>query len=249
MHGRTENQGRRPAVSGNSDELGGECTVVVGLVADSGLATRVATWLADELPAALAQRVSSRVAWKTCVTSETVPLDADGDILMVDYARAKMPAAGWDLLVYLTELPQRVGTIPIVAEFSAVHGAAQVSLPGIGWVRLRPNVRETIVYLVDEMIGYTLEPGREGRRSPRPIRPRLTERTSPVRRVASAAEGIDAHLVLVGARGRVRLLFGMVRDNRPWQLVPSLSRATSTAAFGIFFSTVWNMADALPPRV
>ncbi|MBD8507422.1 hypothetical protein HT102_13110 [Hoyosella sp. G463] len=48
-----------------------------------------------------------------------------------------------------------------------------------------------------------------------------------------------------------RVLLGMVRVNRPWRLVPSLSSAmaaaAATAAFGIFFSSIWMMATALHP--
>lgn len=59
------------------------------------------------------------------------------------------------------------------------------------------------------------------------------------------------HLCLVGVRGRLRLLAGMVRDNRPWRLVPNLASATAaaaaTAAYGMFTSNFWNMADSLAP--
>ena len=55
----------------------------------------------------------------------------------------------------------------------------------------------------------------------------------------------------MGVRGRLRLLAGMVRDNRPWRLVPHLSSATAaaaaTAAYGVVTSSFWTMADALPP--
>jgi uncharacterized membrane protein len=58
------------------------------------------------------------------------------------------------------------------------------------------------------------------------------------------------HLALQGAQGRVRLLAGL-RNNRPWLLVPSLSSAiagaTGVAAFGIFYSNMWSLANALSP--
>ncbi|MBP2371887.1 hypothetical protein [Pseudonocardia parietis] len=50
-------------------------------------------------------------------------------------------------------------------------------------------------------------------------------------------------------RGRLRLLGGMVRANRPWRLVPSLAPALAAAgagaAFGIFYSNIWQLATAL----
>ncbi|ANY05530.1 hypothetical protein [Pseudonocardia sp. HH130630-07] len=60
---------------------------------------------------------------------------------------------------------------------------------------------------------------------------------------------MDVRLALTGRRGRLRLLSGMVRANRPWRLVPSLSPAIAAAAagaaFGIFYSNIWQLATAL----
>jgi hypothetical protein len=62
------------------------------------------------------------------------------------------------------------------------------------------------------------------------------------------------HLALTGLRGRLRLLAGMVRGNRPWRLVPHLSTATAaavaTSAYGIINTDFWKIADALSaPRL
>jgi hypothetical protein len=53
---------------------------------------------------------------------------------------------------------------------------------------------------------------------------------APTTHVHSDEYGIDMHLALTGLRGRLRLLAGMVRGNRPWRLVPHLSTATVAAA-------------------
>ncbi|MEU8630025.1 hypothetical protein [Streptomyces sp. NPDC048669] len=56
------------------------------------------------------------------------------------------------------------------------------------------------------------------------------------------------HYTLSGKRGQAQLLAGMVRANRPWRLVPSLSPALvgalAGAAFGVFYSSIWQLADA-----
>lgn len=55
----------------------------------------------------------------------------------------------------------------------------------------------------------------------------------------------------MGLRGRLRLLTGMVRANRPWRLVPQLSSATAaavaTAAYACVTVSFWQMAAALSP--
>lgn len=74
---------------------------------------------------------------------------------------------------------------------------------------------------------------------------------APTTHIRSRHEHIDMHLGLIGLRGRLRLLAGMVRDNRPWRLVPNLTSATAaaaaTAAYGLVTSSFWNMADSLAP--
>lgn len=41
---------------------------------------------------------------------------------------------GWDVVMFLTDLPRRSGTEPVVADVSIRHAAALISLPGIGWI-------------------------------------------------------------------------------------------------------------------
>lgn len=240
----------RPNVVASSPENGRTCTV--GLVADPGLPAEIAGHVAEQLPAALATGVSSGVCWRVGLVCEALPLDERGAILVVEQARTRKPAEGWDLMVCLTDLPRRAGAQPIVSDVSIGHGAALVSLPAIGWVRLRRHVRDTVVHVVYEMTRDTLasEPGQSA--AHRAFRRRPTELVSPVRHVpAAAGDDIHVYLALVGVRGKARLLFGMVRNNRPWRLVPYLASAVAAAAagaaFGVFYGSIWTIADALSP--
>ncbi|MGC4935153.1 hypothetical protein ACLQ3C_15880 [Gordonia sp. DT30] len=49
--------------------------------------------------------------------------------------------------------------------------------------------------------------------------------------------------------GRLRLALGMVRDNRPWRLIPTLTgmmaAAAAAASFGVFYASIWSMANSL----
>lgn len=225
--------------------------MIVGLVADPGLAAAVADDVADELPATLAREVSDSVTWEVWVCSEALPLNDHGDIPLAEAGRERMRREGWDLMVCLTELPRRAGTRPLVSEASSAWGVALISLPAIGWLRLRAHVRNTIVHVLHEMAGHVREPGQAARGPRRPFRRRPTELVSPVRPVTPADEDFDLLLVLTGARGKARLLFGMVRNNRPWRLVPHLKSAVAGAAagsaFGLFYGSLWKIADALSP--
>lgn len=227
----------------------GDRQVVVGLVADPGLPTEIAQRLCRTLPYVLSDRVSDKVAWDVRATSEELTLDADDRIPLETKAREKVPAEGWDFVVCLTDLPRMDGARPIAADVNLAASAALVSLPAIGWMRLRANMQDTIVHLVGVMAGGTLKREEVSVNGRHRVRRRPTEKVSPVRQLPSPDKNIDVHLILTGVRGRVRLLFGMLRDNRPWRLVPSLSRAIAAAiaiaSFGIFYPIIWNMADSL----
>lgn len=60
-----------------------------------------------------------------------------------------------------------------------------------------------------------------------------------------------ASLFSPGRLGRLRLLSGMLRSNRPGSMVPALGGAITAGvafgSFGIFYSSVWTLADTLHP--
>jgi hypothetical protein len=222
--------------------------ITVGLEADPGVPTRLAHELAAALPPLLSHKVSGNVDWRVQVRSDELILDDQGRIPIERRARERMPAEGWDIMVCLTDLPRRNGTQPILADIRVTDGMAVASVPAIGWIRLRPHARDTVVHIIGLIAREKLGTG-PTTRAHHHVRRRPTERISPVRQVPST--GSTVHLALSGLRGRARLLCGMVRDNRPWRLVPSLSKAiaaaVATAMFEIFYPTIWLMADALPP--
>ncbi|RCG14881.1 DUF2267 domain-containing protein [Streptomyces reniochalinae] len=224
---------------------------------DPGLPSEVAAALAvDRLPRLLHQHVASGT-WRVEVEARTLPLDENGVLPLLRLAGDRTED-NTDLLVYLTDLPRGSVVRPVLADISTRRRAALVSLPATGSFRLRRHLGQALLH-----VAYRLHhghgrnvarsgAGKEGEAEvPRPQRLRRAPATWgwPLKEVFSGEEGIDTSLVLTGWRGRTRLLCGMVRTNRPWRLVPHLASATAaaaaTAAFGIFYSSIWQMADAL----
>jgi hypothetical protein len=236
----------------------GAGTITLGIVAAPGLPGELAEELAAELPAVLGERVSSGVAWEVAVVvDERAGEPGSTGIDVIEAARDRMLREGWSLAVCLTDLPLRIDGRPLVADASATHGVAVVSLPALGAVHLRRRVGDAIVRLMDGLVGERM-PGatdgggdedREARR--RRVGRRLVEVAAPVRRVVPDDEDVDIRYVAAVMRGNLRLLAGMVRANRPWRLVAGLSRALAlalgAAALTLVQSDVWRIAAALGP--
>lgn len=221
-------------------------TVVLGLMCDPGLPTETARWLVDDLERDLSEHVSDQVRWEVRLETGPLRLDDDGRVPLVHLARELRPRLGWDLIVCVTDLPRQLSSTPVVADISVCHGIALASLPALGVVGLRRRFRDTLLYLAGEL-GHGLVGGKAGRE-----RHRAGGKWAPVTWVDNPDAEIEESLALVGWRGRLRLLAGMIRDNKPWRLVPELSTALAAgfaaAAFGIFYSSIWTLADALSNR-
>jgi len=224
---------------------------VVHLIADEGLPSTLAESLADTLPPTLRARVHDGVGWEVRRTTSVLRLNDDREIPAVEIANAHRDGRRGELVVLLTDLPRRAGTQPIASDFSTEHKVALLSVPALGAIRLRHRARELVAHLVGHLVEDDLGLDPEPRRhSPHGrLTGKLGDLLAPTTHIRSRHEHIDMHLGMVGVRGRLRLLAGMVRDNRPWRLVPNLASATAaaagTAAYGLLTSNFWNMADSL----
>lgn len=121
------------------------------------------------------------------------------------------------MLVLLTDLPRRAGTQPIVSDYSTSRGVGLVSIPALGAFRVLRRTRNLIVHVIGHLLEDKLSLEPEPRRhSPHGrLTGRLGDVLPPTRHISFNDDGIDMHLALIGLRGRLRLLAGMVLDNGP----------------------------------
>ncbi|MEU1494207.1 hypothetical protein ABZ456_28635 [Streptomyces sp. NPDC005776] len=239
---------------------------VIGLIAEPGQAEDVARKMASELPEILSRCTdgdgSAGAPWRVEVVRRLLPLDPAGDLRLLEVAREHRRPS-WTAAVVLTELPRRVGGRPILADCAPEHGVGLISLTAMGAFAIRRRTRKLLVHLITTHFAPEMEPAGDSEpydAQPRAALPRrfhtVDERephddaagTGPFVETNVELDGSGLHYALSGKRGQARLLAGMVRANRPWRLVPSLSPALAGAlagaAFGVFYSSIWQLADA-----
>ncbi|GAA1379195.1 hypothetical protein GCM10009613_01490 [Pseudonocardia kongjuensis] len=227
---------------------------VLGLVADPGLPTELAHRLARELPELLDRDADG--SWEVRVTDHRIALDRHGALPMIEIGERAREQDDLDAVVLITDLPRRAGSDPVVADGATGARVGLVSLPALGAFDQYRRCRDTVVRLVTRHlfpsreragVGQDSDAGRAG--SLTRLDPADSDSPDDGAGSAGVEDDVDVRLSLTGLRGRVRLLAGLVRANRPWRLVPSLSPAIAAAAagaaFGIFYSNIWELASAL----
>ncbi|MFR9807288.1 hypothetical protein ACL02T_34060 [Pseudonocardia sp. RS010] len=214
--------------------------VVIGILADPVAApASVARQLERDLPHLLAAQLGEP-DWRIDVRLEQLPPTDVHEFQMMDFATERLRQHGWDLAVCITDLPMRSAGRPVVADASKAREVAVVSLPAFGAMALRRRVQEVVVWLVAVLRDSTADTAAGHGRA---------ALGQTFRRLAPDQEEVDVRVV--ASRGRLRLLLGMVRDNRPWRLVAGLRGALVGAfAFSAFYlinPTLWQLATTMTP--
>jgi hypothetical protein len=159
--------------------------IVVHLLADEGLPSTLAEWLADALPSTLRARIHDGVQWQVERSTSVLRLNDDREIPAVEIADAHRDGRCGELVVLLTDLPRRAGTQPIASDFSMAGKVALVSVPALGAIRLRHRARELVTHLVghlmEEDLGLDPEPRRHSPRGQ--LTGRLGDLLAPTRHI------------------------------------------------------------------
>ncbi|MEU6389153.1 hypothetical protein [Streptomyces sp. NPDC046939] len=228
--------------------------IVVALLADPDAPTEVAQRMARVLPARLADRSGPGRQFDVQVVSEPLTSGSEDPPTLMRRIRDRASTEDWDVVVALTDLPLHADGHTLVVDVHRGHGLALLSLPSLGGWRLQTRAREAVEETVLGLVKAKAGEDEENERR-RPLRAPLAGRIVPVDPdPAGDEDAADLHYVVSGHQGRLRVLMGMVRANRPWRLVPGLSKALAAAlasgAIATVDSTVWSLAGALStPRL
>jgi hypothetical protein len=221
--------------------------IAVGLIAAPGAVSDLAEQLAPELQARLSELYPD-AEWHVRPVVDGLVAPPASTTELIDAAHERLLREDWEMALCLTDLPLRVGRRAVVGHASPTHRVALLSVPALGAARLRRRALDTALGLLSILLGEEAEHAAAGGRERRHahLRDRLVE-------LADLADEDPEHgptgLAALARGGRLRLLVGMVRANRPWRLTARLYRALiaalATIAFALVSDDVWRIAESL----
>ncbi|MEU1173500.1 hypothetical protein [Streptomyces microflavus] len=228
--------------------------MVLVLLADPDAPTDIARRLARVLPDRLADKSGQGRRFDIEVVSRPFSAGAEDPATLMRRIVERRSAENWDIVVALTDLPLHSHRRRLVVDLSHEYGAALLSLPSLGGWRLQVKVRRAVEEAVLSLTGPRGAGAEQASRSLPPLG-HFAGRLAPIHPgPVDEEEFADQRYVARGPRGYLRVLVGMVRANRPWRLVPGLSKslaaALATGAVATVDSTVWSLATSLStPRL
>ncbi|TXS26199.1 hypothetical protein EAO74_20970 [Streptomyces sp. gb1(2016)] len=230
----------------------------MALLADPDAPTEIAHRVARTLPDRLAEKASQERRFDVQVVSEPFTAETEDLSTLMRRIADRRSSENWDIVVALTDLPLHTHGRKLAVNLSHEDGSALLSLPSLGGLRLQRKARRAVEEAVLSLLADPQAAGgerAEGRPRSEPLRGPFAGPLAPVQPgQVGEEEAADRRYVVSGPLGYLRLLVGMVRANRPWRLVPGLSKALAaalaTGAIATVNSTVWSLAASLStPRL
>lgn len=206
----------------------------VMLIADPGVAARRVAGIAEAFTGQAREALTGEVDVE--VETRSVRINRDGSLDVTVIGELDPDHLDADAVLVLTEVPRHDQGRPLVAEIFTKHRTAIVSLPTLGVWSTKRKIREIFLDALLQLLPEAHH-GLSRKHQQRWDRWHSTE------------EGDRHRLFAHPGVGDLRTALGMTAANDPWRTAPKLSGALAAAsavgAFGIFYNSIWQMADAL----
>lgn len=263
-----------PTESGPHAPAEGPGPRVVGLVADPGTPWSLVRRIARDLEDHLDERLPTRRGWRVESREESLPVGADGGMVLEEPVRALADGHGWDTVVAVVDLPRFEDGRGVVADVVPQLRLGVVCVPALGLITPARRLRETVLRVLEHMdeapetdppdgeLGVrasdgTAEVEHDGEDPPAPDTDALVGLTPLGDTDAGVSEttGMGAGsrrastVYVKGWTGTLRLLAGMVMANRPLRMPRdmtfTIASASAAGAYGVFFGSIWVLSSVM----
>ncbi|WP_420095734.1 hypothetical protein [Brevibacterium sediminis] len=204
------------------------------VVADPGLPSRRAASIHSSLERYLREAYGVTTTLHT--HTDTVYLTPERELALdaVEDLRADYPDV--DIILILTEIPRHTQGDPLIAEVYSDRNLAVISCPTLGAWATKRRIIKVMMSSVNKLVPWDPEDT---------TRKFLLGWSNWSNNEDSSHQSLHAHTITGGPR----LIMGMTIANEPWRTAPKLSgalaAASATGAFGIFYSSIWQMSTYL----
>lgn len=219
----------------------------LGIIAAPGPAKNITNKIKDELADNLKNSLLTDDEWEIDIIVD--PLTGETEFSEKIYTRTDeyFRDYGWDFLISITDLPLFYKDKTMVIDIDTSDGIAMISIPAFGWRPMKRRIQTAIINTLS--IINKINKGDDN----------ITQESRTLNKMFTFSKIVFSkdffedsktkHLLLhlnSKTGGAVRLVTGMTFANNPYNMMQSLSGVTAiafaTGAFGIIFSTMWNLS-------
>src|SRR5690625_2603675 len=203
------------------------------LISDPGPPSRCVASIKDEFSELLRQDFDAEVTVDVCTETLRVQADHRLELSTLDSIVDRFPGA--DLVIMLTDIPRHTQGKPLIAEVLPDRNVAVISHPTLG----APTKRRLLKIYMSCLNQLLPDEHLPAQRHRLPRWGQWSSRADSGRRTLHSPT----------STGGPRLVLGMTMANEPPGMARNLSRpmaaAAATGAFGIFYSSIWQMSHHL----
>ncbi|WP_210138492.1 5,10-methylene-tetrahydrofolate dehydrogenase [Staphylococcus sp. GDB9P120P] len=224
-------------------------TAKIGIIAAPGVTEKIARNLEIELPNILSERYDHSVKWE--IDTIIDPLTGSAESIQQIFSKIAdyQEHNHWHFTIGLTDLPMIEQQKVVAFDINRQNGASLISIPAYGWRPIKKRIQNSILAILTAIDEFKRSEKSNNNEHAMPLMNAQFPLTNLQSRTVYFENTTSQHTqyyVSSRSKGIFRLVSGMTFANNPFNMLKSLSNvvaiAFTTGAFGIIFTTMWNLS-------